>query len=351
MADRVVLHVGAMKSGTSYIQARMFANVDSFRNRGVLVPGQGWGDQVRGVLDVLGRSAPNGRAVTGAWDALLEQMAGRDGTAVVSMEHLGPIQPPLATKVVKSLMAAGGPRVEVLVTARDLNRSLAAMWQETVQNGRSWTWRDYLDGAREARPGRGADGPEVTPQGRTFWRQQNIVRMVRNWAGVVGADQVVLVTVPPPGADRELLWTRFGEAVGEDVAGLAPAPRANESIGAASALVLRRLNELLDERGLKFPAGTGIRKQELAKQVLAARRRDEPSIGLPVEPWVVEAAARMATGLERSGVRIVGDLAELTPVEVPGIDPADVPEHEVTEAAVAGLAGILANRITGRPRA
>lgn len=344
MADRVLLHVGAMKSGTSYIQARMFANQAGFRERGVLVPGEAWGDQVRGVLDVLGRKATSGAPVDGAWQALLDEAAGAPGTAVVSMEHLGPIPTKLAGKVVATF---GRTPVDVLITARDLNRSLAAMWQETVQNGRSWTWRDYLEGAREARPGR-QSGTEIGPAGRTFWRQQHIVRMVRDWSEVVGADRVTLVTVPHPGADRELLWDRFGEVLGVDVSGMAPAPRANESIGAASALVLRRFNELLDEQGLTFPAGTGIRKHELAKTVLAARKGDEPALGLPVEPWVVEASERAVAGLRSSGVRVVGDLAELMPVDVPGIDPADVPEAAITEAAIAGLAGIVANRIRRR---
>ncbi len=50
-----MLHVGAMKSGTSYLQSRLFANKAELAERGLLLPGSGWGDQVRGVLDVLGR--------------------------------------------------------------------------------------------------------------------------------------------------------------------------------------------------------------------------------------------------------------------------------------------------------
>src|SRR5690606_26737545 len=82
-----------------------------------------------------------------------------------------------------------------------------------------------------------------------------------------------------------------------------------------------------------------------SKQLLAARKSSEPSIGLPVADWVVDHAQEMVDGLQRLGVRLVGDWAELAPVEVPGIDVADVPEAEVTEAALAGLAGLLAEMI------
>ena len=40
MSRRLVLHVGAMKSGTSFIQSRLFANKRMLRDdRGILVPG------------------------------------------------------------------------------------------------------------------------------------------------------------------------------------------------------------------------------------------------------------------------------------------------------------------------
>ena len=40
-------------------------------------------------------------------------------------------------------------------------------------------------------------------------------------------------------------------------------------------------------------------------------------------------------------MRLVGDWADLTPVDVPGIDPETLDEREVGEAALAGLAGLL----------
>ncbi len=281
--------------------------------------------------------------MTGAWDRLREEMAGGPGTALVSMEHLGPVRPRKVRHVVETL---AGSRVEVVLTGRDLNRNLVAMWQETVQNGRAWTWEDYRRGARADAPGPGGPATAPSEAGRTFWRQQDLARMVQTWGSVVGPAHVSLVTVPPPGADRELLWSRYAEAVGFDPAtATRPTTAANESIGAASALALRRLNELLDERGLAFPAGSRERKFELAKRILARRRDVEPALGLVVEPWVREAAEHTVAELRASGARLVGAWSDLEPVDAPGLDPADIPGEEVAEAALAGLAGMLANRI------
>jgi hypothetical protein len=327
---RLVLHVGAMKSGTTFIQSRLFAHRDLLQERGIRVPGQRRRSQVLAVQQLLRGGGP-------MWDKHAAAVSRHDGTSVISMELLGPAP----AEVVANLRDSVDAEVEVVLTARDLNRSIPAMWQETVQNGRSWGWHDYVIGARTDRPSARTGAP-VTEPGRAFWIQQDLVRMARTWASVFGPESVTVVTVPPPGSEPELLWARFAGIVGPELDGLTSAPDPNESLGAASASAMRRLNELLDAEGLPFPRGHQLRKRLLTKQVLAARKSAEPAIGLGVLPWVTEEARAQQAGLVHLGVRLVGDWADLTPVDVPGIDPETLDDREVGEAALAGLAGLLA---------
>ncbi|WP_372733813.1 hypothetical protein [Nocardioides sp.] len=344
MAERVVLHVGAMKSGTTYLQSLLFAQKPTLAASGVHVVGETWNDQVRGIRQAL---APSRSKRPGpAWQRLIDEIAGVDGTAVISMEFLGPAGAKRAAQVVREV---GASRTSVVVTARDLGRTLVSMWQETIQNGRSWTWEDYLADAERRRPVEGTQKGDRTSAGGTFWRQQDIVRIYSDWAEVVGPDEVTLVTVPGPGSGRGLLAERFAEASGLPIDAAAPVTVGNESLGLASALVLRRLNELLDEQGLSFPAGNKVRKKLLAKQVLAARRSSEPALGLQPPDWVREQAATTRRVLTDRQVRLVGDWADLTPVAVAGITPAEVDPAQVSEAAIAALAGVVADRL--RPRA
>src|ERR1700712_5458254 len=261
MGQRVILHVGAMKSGTSYVQELLFENQALLAERGVLVPGRTWSDQVRAVQDLLGLGSARTGDISGYWDRIVTAVADHDGTSVVSMEFLGPAPPRVIERVVSQLYD-----VTVVVSARDLNRQLPSMWQETVQNGRTWTFADYVRGARDGRPRPDRRPEDVTPAGRTFWRQQNVVRLCRNWAAA-GA-RVVLLTVPPPGAPRQLLRDRFLSVLPTPSEGLEVAPSANESIGASSSSVLRRVNQILDEAGLPFPEGARLRKEVLAKAVM-----------------------------------------------------------------------------------
>lgn len=338
MADRVVLHVGAMKSGTSYIQAQLFANKALLGEQGVLVPGQHWGHQVTGVLDVLGRLRYGRESVAGHWQRIVDEVDEWPGTAVVSMEFLGPISRDKIARVV-----AGFPdsRVSVVLAARDLNRSIAAMWQETIQNGRWWTWQEYLAGVERARPRPERSEADITKAGRTFWRQQNTVRMSRSWGQAPGVADYTFLTVPAPGAPPELLMERFADVVGFDAGSLQPGQLANESVGAASAEMLRRVNAVLADQGLEFPLGAPLRKHDLAKRILAARSRQEQRAGLDVADWVRPYARQMVEELQALGVRLVGDWHDLEPVAVPGVDPGAVAEAEVRAAADDGLRGLL----------
>lgn len=325
MAERVVLHVGAMKSGTSYLQGLVVANRDLLATRGLLFPGAVWRDQVSGVADVLQRQRVAVPAPEGAWQALVEEMAAWPGTALVSMEFLGPATVAAIERVVATLPRG---RVQVVVTARDLNRAVPAMWQETLKNGRHFTFDEYVEAVRTH------EGP-----GKAFWREQTIAAMCRRWSDVVGTDRVTVVTVPPPGAPRDVLWRRFAEAVGVEADGLATPASGNESLGAASAQVLRRLNERLED--LPFPEFATVVKHRLAKGTLGPRRAQEPAVGFEVPDWLPPLAERMVGRLRDLGVRVVGDLADLTPVPVPGVHPDTVALDLQLDAATDALESLV----------
>lgn len=318
MAERVVLHAGTMKSGTTTLQALLFDNQAQLRSRGVLVPGSSWGDQVRGARDVIAGGGPT-------WSALVAEIEAWDGTAVLSMEYFGAMRPHEVQLVARDLR-----RLSVVVTARDLNRQLVSMWQETVQNGRSWGWPDYLAGAKASRP----PGTPASEAGRTFWRQQDLVRIVRRWGEVA---PVTVVTLPPPGALRSTLVERFAAAAQVDLAGLS-ADRANESVGAVSAVLLQRVNMALAAQGIAHDQGREVRKDVLAKEVLAARAVSEPRLGLDVARWVPSYSRRMVKALR--DVPVVGDWRDLRPVAVPGVEPVAVSDLELIDAARDGFQGL-----------
>jgi hypothetical protein len=330
MADRVVLHVGVLKSGTSYVQQRMLAAAETLAEHGLLFPSP-WNKQVTAVSDVLGIRRRARGDFEGAWARLAEEVNAWPGTALISMEFLGPARDAQVAEVVGSFP---GTPVEVIVTARDLNRTITAMWQESLKNSGHWDFTEYV-GAIQRDEGVGS----------RFWRQHRLAVIVRRWAAHVGLDRVTLVTLPPPGAPPETLWLRFCEAARIDPSLCPPAPPVNESLGVPSAEVLRLVNERLGALDIPWQQYSKNVKFAFAKEVLAERRREEPALGMPVPPWVERRSASMRANLAETGVRVVGSLDDLEPVAVPGATPAEVSTEDTLAAAVDALAALLRRTI------
>lgn len=337
MSPSVHLHVGAPKSGTTYLQAALVQNQHPLLADGVLFPG-GVAGQIRAAQDILGA-----RRLHGRWAALAEQVRSFGGaTAVISMEFLCTATPRQARRAVDVF---DGLDVRVVLTARDLARVLPAQWQESTQFRHTWSFRDYLDGVTARRPRR-------TAPGRSFWSQHDLGRILEVWGGVVGADHVTVVTLPPRSGEPDLLWRRFGEAIGVGAGRYELPTPANESLGAASAELMRRVNVRLADTDTDLLPREYARqcRQVLAKTVLAARSTDEPRLRLPaaLQPWAVERSARTIAAIRASGVRVVGDLEDLQSAASPAtvdVDPDQLPPEDILDAAVDAIAGLVTHRV------
>jgi hypothetical protein len=230
--------------------------------------------------------------------------------------------------------------VQVVFTARDMARQLPAAWQEWLKNRSTTTYAEFL--AAVCRP-----EIEETPR---FWGLHDVPGILEHWAAAVSADHVHLITVPPPGADRTLLWRRFADVLGLDPDGYdLETAGANSSLGAAEAAVLRRVNLELGD-SLSQPQYNRRVKFGLAPALAA---RSGPRIELPTEAyeWAVRWAKDAVQRLSAGGYHVVGDLDELVPkVRPSGLDPDRIDVTTVADAAIVGLAVALQQDRGGRAR-
>lgn len=335
MATTVYVHTGTPKSGTTSVQEFLGSNKEALAGAGLLFPGKDWTSQVLASRQMVAFDRRLA-ATTPAWRALAEECAGFDGSAVISMEFLAVLGNRGMKRLVSSLSPA---RVEVVITMRDLGRTIPAQWQESVQNRSSWSWAEFLEGVT-------APSPYDTPAGSHFWRQQGIGRQLDVLREFLPADQVHVVTLPPPGADPGLLLERFASVIGIDLEQFrTDSGRRNESLGLESALVMQRVNQ--DVAGLGLGQYHTHVKHLLAKKILASRRSAESALVVPerLHPWVAEQARAMVAEIEAAGVHVVGDLADLEPFHRPdGIQPEDVDTEVVLDAAIQGLSGMIKAR-------
>ncbi len=345
MARRVFVHVGTPKTGTTYLQSVMWANKDALTQQGLLLPL----DAVRGhyyVAAVVRNAAAALKtmppAAPKAWDRMLQQIAEWKGDAVISHELLAATSRSRAEWAVEQLRQDSA-EVHIIVTARDLARQIPAEWQQTVKHGRAHTLKAFYATLQDEDP---STHPGVKAS-VLFWRVQDLPTVLANWGAGLPPEHVHVVTVPPSGAARGLLWQRFATLLGIDPDSVdTSVTMPNESLGVVEIETLRRVNELIPA-DVPRPQLQTMVKQVFAEGVLAARHDMQKFAPPPdVHPWVVERGTVMVEQLRTSGYDVVGDLDELLPPAEPlaGPDPDDVGADAISGVAVQAITSLLFSR-------
>lgn len=345
-AQRVVLHVGLPKTGTTYLQALLAANRQQLRDAGVLYPNLGPGAMFRGAIEVRGSHAKFGLSadeVAGTWQSLCDRARSFPGTTVISHEVLAGAT---LAQIADALAPLAGLEVHVVVTARDLGRQATAHWQEEVKLGDTRSFADFEREQFRADTGRDA-GPDAGGVRPHFWHAQDFADALSRWSSVIPPERAHLVVCPAPGADPGELWRRFAEAAGIeagliDPADAADAVRANPSLGSAQIALIRDVNAALAGR-LDPAEHHRIVKRGYAENVLALRPTRRPrtpyNLGKVFEAVTTEWLAEVSA----AAYPVHGDLQELMPVLGERTDPHPdvVPDDERLPDDPAVLAGLF----------
>ena len=328
MARRVYLHIGTMKSATSYLQHLCAFNADHLASAGLLWPP---GDlRTQAVMDLLGwRGA--GPEVSGAWQKLARATRRHDGDVLLSFELLAGVKMGHIRRLVRSLDG----EVHVVLTARDAGRLIPSHWQTTIKNGYTHTWSQFARAICAE-----DDDPESRRLHDWFWKRQDLAAIIGRWQQHVPVERMSVVTVPPPGSDRDEMAHRFGAAVGVDLSGL-PQPETwtNVSLGAHSVELMRRLNaQLVDPEDRDESRGC---RRAMGRAFLLHSDK-EPGFALSAaqQDWVRRRALATNAELASLPIRVVGHLDDLVPAELPSpaaVDPSDTTEAELLEAAESSL--------------
>ncbi|TDE22083.1 hypothetical protein E1289_30205 [Actinomadura sp. 6K520] len=333
----IFLHVGAAKSGTTYLQNVLWHNRDRLRERGVLYPGADRAAHVRAAFDLRRTFFANASdpQVPGAWQRLVEEVRDWHGDAIISQELFAPARHSYVRRAMADLDFA---EVHVVFTTRDLARQIPAHWQEDIKNRFDTSFSEFMRNVK--RPN--WLGFEIS---RLFWTLQDPVYILERWAMDLPPERVHIVTLPRPGAPRDLLWQRFCTAVrlspnDYDLA----APFENPSLGLAETQFLLRLNTALDKDRLGWHFYNEEVKLFLAQQVLASRPAAAKTV-LPAEhlPWAVERSGQMVEGLRAAGYHVVGDLDELIPAPGRGstTNPDDPRWADVADVGMEAITALL----------
>ena len=343
LRKRVFFHIGAPKTGTTYLQNVLFQNREELAAAGLLYPYSDVGQSFRSMQDFRGVGWGNATPAKfrGEWDHVARRTRRWEGdTVIVSNELLGGSSPGRITKGVSTVQPA---ELHVIFTARDFARQLVSDWQEHVKHKHTVTLEQFVDDLIE----HGLDAPR--PFGELFWGMHDAGFVLRRWAEVVPAAHIHIVTVPHLGAPSDTLWRRFCAVTGLDPDRYdTVVERSNASMGVAETELVRRMN--FEVQGMADEHYDPLVRKLLAEEILGGQ---SPRLVLPEGrmEWVETRSRRLIDEVTAARYDVVGDLEELMPLRAEHegyVSPTSLTEQDLASAAIRAATGMLKH--AGRQR-
>jgi hypothetical protein len=307
---RAFVHVGLPKTGTSYLQSVLWANLDELRAQGlVVVPAPAaHGSKAQAGTQVM--LAVRDRLVPGhdpdsaeeVLDRLAEEVAAAgDADVLLTQEQLAGCTRPEVRTLLDRL---GDREIHVVVTARAVSRQVPSAWQERVKTRSTTSYADFVTAARDR-----------TVPARGFWRNQDLPNVLARWGDSLPPDRVHVVTVPARRDGAESLDARYFGVLGVDHTRLrAEETRSNSSLGAVQAELLRRVNLALGERLPKPRLGYArVAKWFLSERFLVPQDGTPPLLPQSAEGWCRQLAKEWVADIRGAGYAVAGDLDDLLP--------------------------------------
>ncbi len=345
MTERVFLHIGLPKTGTTYLQRTLWENKEALTEAGLLLPGRHRRRHLLASLDVREDPKLAGRAgdVRAPWADLVAEALEWHGDVLISHEFFGPASADQVRRAVESL---DGAEVHVIITAREMVGLAISRWQEYVRNGGRRSIDTYP-------PDRAYD-----PADAWGWASFDLADILDRWGSVIAHDRIHVLPMVPGGADPSELLTRFLGVMGyADVPMTMPEERVNEGLGLVEAELLRRTTPLMADFRSAADRGNWIRGYLAAPGVM-------PGSGEKFRP-----SDERLEELEARGRRAIAALAgrrvrrRRRPVGARAGDvrdrrqPGDVSDSEQLEVAVQVIAALMtrvrdltARAALGRPK-
>lgn len=331
MTHRVYLHVGLLKTGTTFLQDALWQNKAELGERGVLVPGRHRRRHLLASLDVREdpKLAKRSGDVDHPWQDLVDEVLAWPGeSAVISHEFFAAASRDQVDRAVASL---GETEVHVVVTARALTGLGPSLWQEWVKNGGTADIDSY------------PQDEDYDPTDEWGWGAFDLGAILDRWGSVVPHDRVHVLPMTTDRSNPDEIWVRFLAVLGLDPDGLpAPEQPTNQSLGLVEVELLRRVNARLEGFSSAGDRGNWIRGYLGRGDLIPpSGERFRPGEGVQA---ALEARGRRAVDLLRlDGYDVRGELDSLEPASPSaGLrHPSEVTDAELLDAATATIARML----------
>lgn len=329
-----LVHIGAMKSGTTSLQRAARVHRKALLRHGVRYPGSGPNHFAE--VCAFMRLRKDGRVPPmQTWERLMDEVEAEHSRRIlISHEWICEADDEMAQRFIDAV----GQRTHVAVSLRPLSEMVSSYWQQLIKNGvATLPLEEWLTTALANPPGE---------RRASRWdRQSDQAGIVERWERLLGADRVTVIIVDK--SNPRLLLSSFEHLLGLPPHFLGePGERAvNRSLSAPEAELFRRLNVVFKQNHAPFAEYAGAARDGALRRILQGDLpRSDQKIGLP--DWAIERATAYGEAitdrLRQSGVTVVGDPAALHAPVGSRVD-GDLPTFDSIsiDVAVEAIAGTV----------
>lgn len=336
MAKRFILHVGFHKTGTTAIQASLYAAKSELEKFDITYAarashGAAWAltEKVWGWRDRGGRLTPNTK-----WKKFVKKTKAAKSTFLASSEFFTELTPEQIQKLKHDVKAE---KYEIIFTIRPLAKMLASSYQQYLKYGVKANYEKWLHEM--------LDEPGASKATPSFWRRNFHGQAIQKWADEFGAENITVIVVDE--TKPEFLYDAFTKYLGlPDGLLVAQETGANRSLTAEEVTMLQMLNK-------RFPKERAWDDYSVFIRQTAIRRlSDQPAqpsgTKLLTPEWAVEKAKALTEQAVKeiiaAKVNVIGDLQSLNSVKVPTGEPKPaefIPVETMVEALLAFEQGVI----------
>jgi hypothetical protein len=285
VADRVVLHAGFHKSGTTALQHAFDANKRSLRKFGITYPPNpgkahhraAWGliERVWGWKDHGGKLIP-----IKAWSALIRQVRKSSGTVLISSEFFTEAKDHHVAKARKDL---GSTPVTVVFTVRPFAKILASSYQQFLKFGVKVRFEEWLEHVFSKKY-----ESTITP---TFWNRVQVDEIVERWGKHFGPENVVVILADE--SKPEFIFEEFARILNVPSESL-PVPEigGNRSMTLEETELLYQINNIYN-RSEGWEQYRALIRDGYVRYLADHTKADHDADRLRTPTWAVEEARRI----------------------------------------------------------
>jgi len=239
MADKIFLHVGFPKTGTTALQASLADSSTELLALGFDYSPP-WNNAHHraawSLVDyVFGWNSKGGsKTPKSVWNKFVKDINKRDGNVLISSEFFIRANIELINKIKNELSAK---EYVIVFTLRPFAKILPSRYQQTLKRGMTWTYEQWLEKVFGAEL-----DLEMTDFAEPNPELIDYVTIIKNWADVFGKENIKLVLTDETNPDN--LYRRFEQALGlpSNLLKIAKAKKLNRSLTASEASILRAVN-------------------------------------------------------------------------------------------------------------